>query len=167
MTNRSIPHVSDAKRYGSSKEMAFAYYLQEELPDCKMKQNILIHTDDGNAEIDCLVLYKSKLFAIEVKSWKGNLSGNDEGIVQNKTDRWTDEIHTKYHKSPFKQITCPGIAASPIFLPISKVSSGEKLSNFLILVLPHFLRHRPKSLLLPVASHNDLSHHPHEVLSSN
>ena len=103
-SNPSIPYISDAKRYGNSKEQAFAYFLPKELPNCKIKQNVLIHTAEGNAEIDCLVLHQNKLFAIEVKGWKGELTGNDDEIVQHKIDRWTDEVHTKYHKSPFRQL---------------------------------------------------------------
>ncbi len=100
----SIPYVCEAKRYGNYGEDKFTNMLRRELPSCKIKRNVLISTAEGSAEIDCLVLYQNKLFAIEVKRWKGRLTEQKDGFVQEKTDRWTGEIHTKYLKSPFKQL---------------------------------------------------------------
>ena len=100
----SIPYVNEAKRYGNYGEDEFTYRLRRELPLCKIKRNVVISTPDGNAEIDCLVLYNNKLFAIEVKRWKGYLTERDDGFLQEKSDRWTRETHTKLLKSPFKQL---------------------------------------------------------------
>lgn len=100
----SIPYVNEVKRYGNSGEDEFTYRLCRELPSCKIKRNVAILTPDGNAEIDCLVLHHNKLFAIEVKRWKGYLTERDDGFLQEKTDRWTGETHTKLLKSPFKQL---------------------------------------------------------------
>ena len=100
----SIPYVNEAKRYGNYGEDAFTYMLRRKLPACKIKRNVIISTPDGNAEIDCLVLHNNKLFAIEVKRWKGRLTERDDGFLQEKTDRWTGETHTKLLKSPFKQL---------------------------------------------------------------
>lgn len=104
MGEPSIPYTTEAKKYGNWGEETFVYAIQSRLPDCKIKKNIMIQTTEGNAEIDCLILYKNKLFAIEVKRWKGTLMERDGNVIQHKRDRWTDEIHTKAHKSPFKQI---------------------------------------------------------------
>ena len=104
MGESSIPYTSQAKKYGDWGEDEFVYTIQSRLPDCKIKKNIIIQTAEGNAEIDCLILYKNKLFAIEIKRWKGRLVDHDSNFVQYKRDRWTDEIHTKNHKSPFKQL---------------------------------------------------------------
>ena len=100
----SIPYVNEVKRYGNSGEDEFTYRLCRELPSCKIKRNVAILTPDGNAEIDWLVLHHNKLFAIEVKRWKGYLTERDDGFLQEKTDRWTGETHTKLLKSPFKQL---------------------------------------------------------------
>ena len=100
----SIPYVNEAKHYGNYGEDAFTYMLRRKLPACKIKRNVIISTPDGNAEIDCLVLHNNKLFAIEVKRWKGRLTERDDGFLQEKTDRWTGETHTKLLKSPFKQL---------------------------------------------------------------
>ena len=100
----SIPYVDEAKRYGNYGEDNFTYRLRRELPLCKIKRNVVISTPDGDAEIDCMVLYNNKLFAIEVKRWKGCLIELDNGFLQEKTDRWTGEIHRKSMKSPFKQL---------------------------------------------------------------
>lgn len=100
----SIPYVNEVKRYGNSGENEFTYRLCRELPSCKIKRNVAILTPEGNAEIDCLVLHHNKLFAIEVKRWKGYLTERDDGFLQEKADRWTGEKHIKILKSPFKQL---------------------------------------------------------------
>ena len=100
----SIPHTTQAKRYGNWGEDEFVYHIKNHLPNCQIKRNIVIHTLDGNAEIDCLILYNNKLFAIEIKRWKGELIERDGQFVQYKRDRWTDEWHAKSHKSPFRQL---------------------------------------------------------------
>ena len=100
----SIPHTTNAKRYGNCGEDDFVYRIKRYLPNCRIKRNVAIETLDGNAEIDCLVLYKNKLFAIEIKRWKGKILERNGQFVQYKLDRWTDEWHTKFHKSPFRQL---------------------------------------------------------------
>ena len=100
----SIPYVDEAKSYGNDGEDEFVYMLQSKLPSCKIKRNVSISTSEGDAEIDCLVLYHNKLFAIEIKRWKGYLTEQHDGFLQEKTDRWTEETHTKILKSPFKQL---------------------------------------------------------------
>lgn len=99
-----IPYTSTAKRYGDHGEDDFALAVQSRLPDCKIKKNVFIYSAEGNAEIDCLILYKNKLFAIEIKRWKGQLVEQNGNFIQYKRDRYTPEIHTKIHKSPFKQL---------------------------------------------------------------
>ena len=103
-SNPSIPYTDSVKRYGSNGEEEFIRAIQQKLPECKIKKNVMINTLDGRAEIDCLILYRDKLFAIEVKRWKGHLVENGNNFIQYKIDQWTDEIHTKIHKSPFKQL---------------------------------------------------------------
>lgn len=104
MEGRSIPYVSSEKRYGDYGENAFINGILQALPSCRIKQNVIINSFAGNAEIDCLILYDNKLFAIEVKSWKGRLYECDGCFIQQKTDRWTGEVHNKRQKSPFKQL---------------------------------------------------------------
>lgn len=103
-TNPSIPYVDDIKRFGNEAEDDFIKSLILELPSCEIKRNIIINTPNGNAEIDFLILYENRLFAIELKSWKGVLIETEDSFVQEKRDKWTGEIHTKYLKSPFKQL---------------------------------------------------------------
>ncbi len=62
MGETSIPYVSSIKRYGNNGEEVFIEQLEKALPDCKIKRNVMINTNDGNAEIDSLVLYQNKLF---------------------------------------------------------------------------------------------------------
>lgn len=100
----SIPKLSDAKKYGNYGEEVFAKTILDMLPDAQIKNNVLISTDEGKAEIDCLILYENKLFAIELKTWKGTLFEEDGKILHEKIDRWTGETHSKIERSPFKQL---------------------------------------------------------------
>jgi len=104
MAEPSLPYTTEAKRYGDRGEDGFVCAVRSRLPGCRIKKNIIVQTAEGNAEIDCLILYQDKLFAVEVKRWKGRLVERGGNFVQYKRDRWTDEIHTKVHKSPFKQL---------------------------------------------------------------
>lgn len=104
MRESSILYTPPEKQYGNRGEDEFISVLKALLPDCSIKRNVVIQTPEGNAEIDCLILYKTKLFAVEVKHWKGSIVETEDGFVQRKIDCCTDEIHTKYHKSPFKQL---------------------------------------------------------------
>lgn len=100
----SIPFTSAAKKYGEWGESDLVDAIRSRLPACEVKKNVIIRSFDGDAEIDCLVLYKNKLIAIEVKHWKGQLVEQGEHFIQYKPDRWTNETHTRTHKSPFKQL---------------------------------------------------------------
>lgn len=100
----SLPYTPEEKRYGNQGEDCFSRAIRSYLPNCQIKKNIIVQTAEGNAEIDCLILYQNKLFAIEVKSWKGRLVEKNGKFVQYKQDSWTDETHTKTLKSPFKQL---------------------------------------------------------------
>lgn len=104
LRGNQIPRTSNAKRYGNWGEDEFVYYIKTHLPDCQIKRNIVINALEGNAEIDCLILYNNKLFAIEIKRWKGELVERDGKFIQYKLDRWTNEWHVKEHKSPFRQL---------------------------------------------------------------
>ena len=99
----SIPYTSSAKKFGNQGESEFFDLLVDSLPECRIKKNIIIQTDEGNAEIDCLVLYRGKLFAIEVKRWKGCLVEEEGKFIKSNVDQW-GEAHMREQKSPFKQL---------------------------------------------------------------
>lgn len=100
----AIPYVSSEKRFGNAGEDGFIILLKRYIPSCKIKRNVVIETSEGNAEIDCIILVNDKLFAVEIKRWKGIITEQDGEFLQQKADRWTGEVHEKYHKSPFKQM---------------------------------------------------------------
>lgn len=100
----SLPRPSEAKKYGDNGEDKFIIDVLSRLPYCNIKKNIIIKTPTGNAEIDCLMLYKNKLFAIEIKRWKGQLIERDEHFIKYKSDRYTNDIYSNVLKSPFKQL---------------------------------------------------------------
>ena len=105
MTGNTLPYVHQEKRYGNAGEDYFVSEIQTRLPDCRIKRNVIVTSPDGIAEIDSLILYKNKLFAIEVKRWKGTLTERSDDFLQEKVDQWTGEIHSKTHTSPFKQLS--------------------------------------------------------------
>lgn len=100
----SIPYTNSIKRYGNAGETEVIHMLHRYLPSAQIKQSVIASTHEGRSEIDFLVLYKNKLFALEIKRWKGLIIENEDGFVQQKRDRWTGEIHEKQQKSPFKQL---------------------------------------------------------------
>jgi hypothetical protein len=100
----SIPNIDTAKKYGNDGEDRFIYALLQELPSCEIKRNVIVATDDGNAEIDCLVLYQGKLFAIELKCWNGRLVEREHDFLKITTNPRTGEEKYEFHKSPFKQL---------------------------------------------------------------
>lgn len=100
-----LPYVYQEKRYGNAGEDMLVSGLYSRLPGSKIKRNVIVTSSEGIAEIDCLLLYKDKLFAIEVKRWKGTLTERADDFLQEKVDQWTGEIHQKTHTSPFKQLS--------------------------------------------------------------
>lgn len=96
----SLPILTDEKLYGSWGEDCCALEIKEKLQNCKIKKNVIINSAIGKAEIDFLVFYNDKLFAIEVKNWKGDINELEDGdFLQEKYD-----CNQKVHKSPFKQL---------------------------------------------------------------
>lgn len=100
----SLPYVDSVKRYGNYGEDEFIEMIRDELPSCEIKRNVMVSSPKGNAEIDCMLLYEDKLFAIEVKRWKGRIIEYEKDFLQVKTDRYTGERYNKIIKSPFNQI---------------------------------------------------------------
>lgn len=100
----NIEPLSDAQIYGTLGEREAVNDIISLLPDARIKTNVIILSERGNAEIDCMLLYRGSLFAIEIKSWRGDVYETEDGFVKHKRDPYTGEIHTKYFKSPLRQI---------------------------------------------------------------
>ncbi len=101
-----IDYAPEVKRYGNSAEVGLPNYLKDSIPNCQIKTNVIVSLPDENseAEIDCLLLYEDKLFAIEIKRWKGTVIERKDGFYKYKQDRYTDDIWEKPLKSPFRQV---------------------------------------------------------------
>ncbi len=102
----SVDYTPEEKRYGNSAEFGLQHYLKSSIPNCRIKNNVMVSLPEehGNAEIDCLVLYEDKLFAIEIKHWKGHVIEQDDGFHIYKQDRYTEDVWEKVLKSPFRQV---------------------------------------------------------------
>ena len=81
-------------------------FLKKRIPDCMLKRNVVVSLPDGNAhaEIDCLVLLDDKLFAIEIKHWKGAVVERDDGFHKYKYKNDADGVWESVNKSPFQQV---------------------------------------------------------------
>ncbi len=102
----SIDYTPEVKRYGNSAEFGLPNFLKNCIPNCQIKTNVIISLPNENseAEIDCLLLYEDKLFAIEIKHWKGVVVEREDGFYKYKQDRYTDDVWEKPLKSPFRQV---------------------------------------------------------------
>ena len=97
--------IDESKVFGNSGETFFYKELVSILPkDAIIKRNIVISTNGKSGEIDFLVVYQNKVFAIELKNWKGAITNNGDTFYQDKPDKYTYEVHHKEAKSPFRQI---------------------------------------------------------------
>lgn len=103
-SNSTPIDVSAEKVYGNIAEIAFQDLIKRNIPNCKAKYNLIVDSDKGRCEIDCLLWYSGKLFIVEIKHWNGIVEETSNGFVETKQDRYTDEIHEKYLDSPFAQV---------------------------------------------------------------
>lgn len=102
---KSLPKIDGIKRYGNKAEDDFEQRLVKLIPNVKYKRNVFIDAPTGKCEIDFLINYKNKLFIVEVKHYKGRVYGESDGnFIKYKQDTYTDDIHVKEMKNPFRQV---------------------------------------------------------------
>lgn len=90
----ALESESDEKSYGNQGENEFFEELAAISPEIFCKKNIILE----KAEIDALLFYENKVFAVEIKNLKGSISGTESQIFREK-DGFQEEI-----KNPFQQI---------------------------------------------------------------
>ncbi len=102
----SVAYIPEDKRYGNEAEFWLPSFLKSSIPNCQVKSNVVISlpNERAQAEIDCLVLLEDKLFAIEIKHWKGSVIEREDGFHIYKQDKYTDIVREKVLKSPFRQV---------------------------------------------------------------
>ncbi len=102
----SVEYTPEVKRYGNVAEFGLPIFLKSRIPNCQVKSNVVISlpNEKAQAEIDCLVLLEDKLFAIEIKHWKGDIVECEDGFHIYKQDKYTDDVREKVLKSPFRQV---------------------------------------------------------------
>ncbi len=102
----SLEYTPEMKRFGNVAELGLSRYLKSRIPNCQIKSNvnIFLPKENAKAEIDCLVLIGDKLFAIEIKRWRGRVIEKEDGFHVYKQDKYTDDVWEKVLKSPFKQV---------------------------------------------------------------
>lgn len=94
-------YVDNTKQYGNSGELNFYYELKDALPeDAIIKRNIIISIDNRDAEIDFIVVYRNRVYAIEVKNWKGIITNEGDDFFQHKQDQIA-----RAARSPFRQLS--------------------------------------------------------------
>ncbi len=79
-------------------------YLESLPDDCHIYTNLRIPYDGAESETDMVVVTPAGVTIVEVKNYKGTISGDtsDENLVQVKHHRDEDEGHEKYN--PFRQV---------------------------------------------------------------
>jgi Ca2+/Na+ antiporter len=100
-----IPET-EQERYGAIGELKTGIYLQEILPDdFTVIQNTVVHYNGGQSEIDNIVIGKTGIFIIEVKTMKGKVYADYDAHdwKKVKTDKYGIE-HEKEFYSPVKQV---------------------------------------------------------------
>ena len=99
--------VDSKKLYGNYGELNFYQELARTLPaSAEIRRNIIIKTENREAEIDMLVIYYGKIFAIELKRWKGKITNRGDTFYQIK--QGSDGGGAGFRKeqqSPFRQLS--------------------------------------------------------------
>lgn len=105
-TQRNHDWVAESKAYGNLSEKDFYSTLKQHLPQSAiLKKNILIKNQNKSSEIDFIIIFENKIFAIELKSWRGKITNDGDKYYQEKSDRYNEDvIHYKELKSPFSQL---------------------------------------------------------------
>lgn len=95
----SLPYETQQEVYGKQGEKSVYQTLVDSLPDARIYKNVLIiDNSQVKGEIDILLLYNKKIFAIEVKHWKGSVYQKNNIYYQEKN------CETKTVRSPFAQL---------------------------------------------------------------
>lgn len=103
---RRYDKYDERKSFGEQGEIQAQQTLEWYLPEgYTIISNIIIIYDDGKSEIDNVVVGKTGVFVIEVKSLKGVVIGdcNDYDWVHYKEDAYGNEFHETFY-SPVKQV---------------------------------------------------------------
>lgn len=103
MKGENLPYVPDEKKYGNKKEIEIYNFLCIQLPEAKVYKSICIDKASAKGEIDILVIYASKVFIIEIKSWKGKIY-QDGDVFYKVKESSSGERYVEQMKSPLKQI---------------------------------------------------------------
>lgn len=97
----------ERKRYGDKGEKQATRTLERYLPaGYTVIHNIIVTVDGSEREIDNVVVGRTGIFVIEVKSLKGVVKGdcNEYNWIQRKVDDYGIE-HTKATRNPVKQVS--------------------------------------------------------------
>lgn len=95
-----VEYEKEVQRYGRENEDKFFTQLRNALPiQSDIFKNVLICDNDVvKGEIDYLIIFNDKFFAIELKGYVGEIEKSGDELVQYK------DCDIKYYKSPTKQL---------------------------------------------------------------
>ena len=100
--SKNVPYEEDWEIYGDEGEKYVQCELNKLLPNANIFCNILTINDDRViGEIDTLVILDDKIFAIEVKHYRGDIYEENGELYQDKPNA---ECVTRLPRNPFKQI---------------------------------------------------------------
>lgn len=96
-----VPSSTEEKIFGDEGEREFCEGITKALRKATVKQNVLLFGRGGEyGELDFLIEYDDRLFAVEVKRWNGKVIISDDGVKHyNSRGELTSD------KDPFRQVS--------------------------------------------------------------
>lgn len=99
----SLPFTPTNKKVGSHAEIEVFNEIKQLLPNASVIKNVCIDEKLAKGEIDFVIVYKTKVFILELKAWRGRIYQEKEYFYQNKESS-IGEVYTNEISNPFKQI---------------------------------------------------------------
>lgn len=99
----SIPYTPAEKRVGNYGEEEVYDSLRRALPEATIFRSIVLDENLAKGEIDFLVIYKFKVFVVELKTWRGDIYQEGEQFYQDKESS-AGETYTNELGNPFRQV---------------------------------------------------------------
>lgn len=99
----SIPYTPAEKRVGNYGEEEVYDSLSRALPEATIFRSVVLDENLAKGEIDFLVIYKFKVFVVELKTWRGDIYQEGEQFYQDKESS-AGETYTNELGNPFRQV---------------------------------------------------------------
>ena len=96
-------YPSEEKIIGMESENKFYNELRKYLPEAYIFPNVLLDKESAKGEIDFVVVYKTKVFVVELKRWRGIIKQDGDKFYQFKSSS-SGETYINQLSNPFSQV---------------------------------------------------------------